>query len=866
MERLVIIDGNSLLFRAYFAMRPMVTKAGVYTNGIYGFINMLNKIKSDYEPDMIAVAFDVKEKTFRHEMYDGYKAGRAKTPVELLSQIPKLHEVLEAMNITVLELAGYEADDILGTLSARAEKSGIETYIITGDRDALQLVDNNTRVVINKKGMTEFELYDRDAMQERYGLTPKQFIDLKALMGDSSDNIPGVAGIGEKKGIALLEQYGTLESVLDHADEIKGKMGETLRSSKDVAMMSKELATIYREVPLDVDFNDLRDMQPDLNKLIDVYKDLEFNSFITRLGKTEEIEDDSSGRIIEDLSSVKDVDFNELLTSSGTGTELLIKAISSNDHVNDPELTGIAVYAPDKGLYSFKPLTLFDAEAAIMTLSEAAPAVSGCDLKSSLYPLMKYGFSGFTVSHDAEIAEYLIDPNRSKYDIRKMATKYLGFIWDEDYEDQTKLELYITGLVNTKQAERLKSEGLTDLFENCEIPLIETITSMEIDGIKVDRDILIQTGKELDASIADLTGKIYELAGTEFNINSPKQLGKVLFEDMMLPYPANKKSGSYSTSADILDKLAEEHEIVALVLDFRKKSKLKSTYIDGLLALIGPDGKIHPHFNQTVAATGRLSCTEPNLQNIPIRDDYGRGIRKAFVTSAPGNVFVGADYSQIELRIMASLSGDEGLIESFNKGEDIHRSTAARVFGIPMDEVTPLDRTKAKAVNFGVIYGMSGFGLSENLSVTRKEAQKYIDDYFEKHKAVKDFLDEQVRTGEEKKEVRTLFGRLRQIPEFSSGKYMERQLAARLAMNTPIQGTAADIIKIAMNKVYAELKDRGMRSRLILQIHDELIIEAVPDEKDAVIELLDRNMRSAAELKVELITDIHSGTTWYDLK
>jgi DNA polymerase-1 len=866
--RLVMIDGNSLLFRAYFAMRPMVTKDGVYTQGVFAFINMLKKILDDYEPDYIGVAFDMRAKTFRHEKYPEYKAGRLKTPVELLSEIPIMHTVLDAMNIRTMEMETFEADDIIGTVTAKASESGIESYIITGDKDELQLVDGNTKVVINRKGMTEFDVYDEAAMQERYGLTPTQFIDLKGLMGDKSDNIPGVPGIGEKKGTALLKEYGSVEGVLDHADEIKGKMGENIRANADMARLSKELATIKRDVPIEFTFDELKYTEPDYDRLVEVYKKLEFNAFLNRLNRSTEADlaGEDEKRSEEEISKIETVTAEGFLSAVEKGSDVVVSFETDGNHLAKPEMDSYSLFSPEKNIYTRCELTPLDAGAQLERLRDAGFRLTGHSVKDGIYTAMSYGVYGFDLAHDTEVAEYLIDPNRSRYDLDKMLVKYTGIsLGGEDIQDDIH-RLYYIHCVAAGQRKYIDEHGLGDVMDEIEMPLIEVMASMEHCGMQVEEDVLKETGRDLDEKIASLESSVYEKAGREFNINSPKQLGTVLFDELGLPYPKRSKGkNGWSTSADVLDKLKGSYPIVSEVLEYRKYTKLKGTYIDGLLSLIADDGRIHPHFNQTVAATGRISCTEPNLQNIPVRDDYGRNIRKAFV-APEGRTFVSADYSQIELRILAALSGDEELIAAFNRGDDIHRITASRVFEIPYDEVTPLDRSRAKAVNFGVIYGMSGFGLSEELMITRSEAQRYIDEYFEKHPAVKKFLDDQIETCKKEKCVRTISGRIRQIPEIDSRKYMERQLANRLAMNTPIQGSAADIIKIAMNSVYRELRGRGMKSSLVLQVHDELIIEADDAEIDDVKDLLVRNMQSAADLSVDLICDLNTGKTWYELK
>lgn len=887
MKRLILIDGNSLLFRAYFAMRPMVTSKGMHTQGVFAFVNMLNKITDDYKPTHIAVAFDMKGGTFRHDVYSEYKAGRLKTPPELLSQIPLMHEVLGAMNIAVLEKPQYEADDIIGTISARAESEGLDTLIISGDKDELQLVGEYVRVLINRRGMSEFDLYDKTAMNERYGLTPEQFIDLKGLMGDSSDNIPGVPGIGEKKGIALLKEYGTLENVLDHASEIKGKMGENIRDNIETARMSKWLATINKEAPVDFTWEGLEYTGPDMKRLVDIYTELEFNSFLRKLkaGASEDVAAASSSQDLKALlGKVKRVSIEDFMSEAGPGSEVFIEASTDASHLEDPEIRCIVLYSEDKGLACIRDLTPLDASDVISGIAGMGYRLCGCGLKRIIYALLSKHEAEYIPCYDAAIAEYLLDANRQKYPLDKLLLRYNGYVASEDEsaalsdaaseaslslsdEDLLKRAFY-AAKVRSEQSKALDEAGCRQLFDGCEMPLVLTLALMELEGIRCDRQILLGIGEELSESIRELEAGIYEEAGTEFNINSPKQLGNILFDKLQIPYPkqGKNKSGSYSTAADVLDKLKDEYRIVADILAYRKVSKLNSTYVEGLLPLIGDGGRVRPHFMQTVAATGRLSCTEPNLQNIPIRDEYGRLIRKAFIASSEDFSFTGSDYSQIELRILAALSGDESLIADFRAGKDIHRATAARVFNIPEDEVTPLDRTRAKAVNFGVVYGMSGFGLGESLNISRSEGQKYINEYFAKHRAVKDYLDRQVENGEENREVRTYFDRIRKIPEFASRKFMERELAKRLAMNTPIQGTAADIIKIAMNSVSKELRKRGLRSKLIIQIHDELIVEGPDSELAQVREILDTCMRGAADLAVDLVCDIHTGKTWYDLK
>ena len=887
MKEVVLIDGNSLLFRAYFAMRPMVNSKGIHTQGVFAFVNMLNKIIRDYKPGYLAVAFDMKGGTFRHDKYKDYKAGRQQTPPELLAQIPLMHKVLEAMNIAVLEKEKYEADDIIGTVAKDASQKGLGTLIITGDKDELQLIDENVNVLITKKGISEFDIYDIDKMNERYGLSPSAFIDLKGLMGDSSDNIPGISGIGEKKGLALLHEYGSLEDVLEHADEIKGKMGENVRAGKESARLSKWLATINTDSSVEYTWDELKFTDPDIKKLTEIYTELEFNQFLKQLGASSaDISYTAGGedkeKLDKEFASIKRVDESGFFAACGEDCEIFIELATDCSHVNEPEIHAIALYNAAEGI-AYLSESQIEIMSAASEIAGRNFRLSGAGLKKVLYSLISINDEEYKAGHDITIAEYLLDPNRQKYPMDKLMLRHIGITVSDDeaavYADDVNnrsagisaedclLRAFYSSKIRNNQTSLLEENGLTDLFEKCEMPLVFTLASMEYQGIRCDAEVLKSIGEELSEAISGFEESIYKQAGQEFNINSPKQLSHILFEEMAIPYPKQKsKSGTYSTAADILEKLRADNQIVDDVLNYRKLSKLNSTYVEGLLPLIGHDGKVRPHFMQTVAATGRLSCTEPNLQNIPVRDDYGRLIRKAFITDGPDHVFVGSDYSQIELRILASLSGDESLIGDFRSGKDIHRATASRVFGIPEEDVTPLDRTRAKAVNFGVVYGMSGFGLGESLNITRSEAQKYISDYFEKHAAVKNYLDERIAEGENDRQVRTYFGRIRQIPEFASRKFMERELAKRLAMNTPIQGTAADIIKIAMNSVSDELRKRNLESKLILQIHDELIVEGPESEEREVRELLDTCMKNAADLAVELVCDIHSADTWYDLK
>ena len=886
-KRIVVIDGNSLINRAYYAMqRPMITREGIYTQGIYGFINMLTKIQEDYAPDYMAVAWDRKSPTFRHQEYSEYKAGRKKMPAELAMEIPLMKEILTAMNIVNLEIDGFEADDIIGTVARIGEEEGLEPLIITGDKDALQLATDVTHVLITKKGISEFDLYDREKMIERYQLTPEQFIDLKGLMGDQSDNIPGIPGVGEKTGIKLLTQFGSVANLLANTDQITNeKLRLKVEENAQLAAMSRRLAAINKYVPVEIDLEKMKTRRPDYKALIDLYVKLEFNTFLKRL-HIEDAQDEENADGQEDKTETVQIsDFGDaaILNELSQGQNVILKVFSDNNHVGDPVLYGIALLCDDK-YYYVNTETEETMNAVLKLLEEKELQFAGHDLIKDYYALMCRGLKRTETAFDTAIAQYVIDPTKSNYELKTLVFETLHY----EMEDEKQIleqcgQTDLLGSSNTAfchyglkwcsavkklmevQKQVLIANDLTRVYEEIELPLIEVLAAMECEGFSVCRDTLENFGQMLREKIGEVERNIYALAGETFNINSPMQLGDILFEKLGLPAGKKTKRG-YSTSADILEKIRDKHEIVNLVLEYRTLTKLNSTYVEGLKPLIEPDGKIRAHFQQTVTATGRISCTEPNLQNIPIRQELGRQLRKAFVPGCGECTLVGADYSQIELRILAHLSGDENLIQAFNNGDDIHRNTAARVFNLDYDAVTPSERSRAKAVNFGVIYGMSGFGLSEELHITRKEAERYIRDYFDKHAAVKNYMDERLELCRQKGYSETIMGRRRYIHEISSSNFMTRQLGERLAMNSPIQGSAADIIKIAMIKVYRELRERNLKSKLILQVHDELIIRTRKDELEQVEELLVRNMENAMELKVKLESDLNRGDTWYDLK
>ncbi len=879
-KRIVIIDGNSLINRAYYAMRnPMITSEGIYTQGIYGFLNMLSKILDDYSPEYAAVAWDRKSPTFRHESYAEYKAGRKKMPPELAMELPLMKEILSAMSISNLEIDGYEADDIIGTVAKAAEREGLDVLIISGDKDELQLASKNIKVLITKKGISEFDLYDYDKMLERYSLTPEQFIDLKGLMGDQSDNIPGIPGVGEKTGIKLLEQFGSIDEMLKRTDEITNKkLREKVEENAQLALMSRKLAEIYTSVPIEFEVDDFAIEEQDTDKLIELYVKLEFNSFLKKL-KVGETNSTLKTAEYEFIKIAADEDIKKLSTLKENG-EAFLRVVSDHSHTAKPLIYSLYICSDEK---------VFDLSgsdelirAAVSELYAKKIKLCGHDIIEDAYVLKFYGLTEFEAGFDTAVADYVLDPSKSNYTLKRLALEYLhteiddtndvngkqlDLLGEAENDEHTFTKSYFSVLTSLKDIlkKKLKENNLEELYYNIELPLIRVLAGMEYNGFTVEKESIRSFGKELQEEIEALSKDIFAAAGEEFNINSPSQLGNILFEKLGLPAFKKTKTG-YSTNAEVLERLRSKHEIVDMILRYRTITKLKSTYVDGLIPLISSDSKIRAHFKQTVTATGRLSCTEPNLQNIPIRNEYGRLLRKAFVPESRNNVLIGADYSQIELRVLAHLSGDKNLIEAFNNGDDIHRATASRVFDIDYDKVTSLDRSKAKAVNFGVIYGMSGFGLSEELHIGRKEAERYIEEYFDKHEAVKSYMDMQVALCKERGFSETITGRRRFIREITSSNYMTRSLGERLAMNSPIQGSAADIIKLAMIKVYDELIKNEYKAKLILQVHDELIIDSPLEEEDKVRELLRRNMMEAYELSVSLECSLDSGKDWFELK
>lgn len=867
MQKIVLIDGNSIINRAFYGMPDLTNTDGEHTGAIVGFLNIMNRILDEETPDYLAVAFDVKAPTFRHKIYEAYKGTRKGMPDELRCQVPVLKELLLAMNITIVEKAGLEADDILGTLAKRAEKAGMEVSLVSGDRDLLQIATDIIKIRIPKTkfGKTEiFDYHTEDVLNE-YKVPPLGIIELKALMGDSSDNIPGVPKIGEKTATDLLIQYGNIENLKEHIPEItKKSVRETLEQNFDMAVLSKTLATIEINADVEVSFDDCKFENIYTKEAYPIFKRLEIKKALEKYnenGLADEMADAASDRVIENIEDKKafntfideikavnlfsfDIDSdNDFLSSDESGQltfdfsekkEMLTVVTENKKYmVNITSVDGDNSESSKGCLNAFSDLLVETTGKTFITY----------DLKKQIKLLNRDELYDTEVAgkfFDTLIAAYLLNPNMQAYSIEEPYDKY------EDYRN------------------RLEEASMYSLFTDIEMPLTIVLAAMEKEGIVTLKDDLLQYGQSLLMDIERLEKEIKEDAGMEFNVNSPKQLGEILFDVMKIPGGKKTKTG-YSTAADVLEKLAPDYPFVAKILEYRGLTKLKSTYVDGMDQFIKSDSRIHCKFNQTVTATGRISCSEPNLQNIPIRTEQGRLIRKCFVPK-DGFVFVDADYSQIELRIMAHMSGDEKLIDAYKNAKDIHRITASEVFNVPFEEVSDIQRRNAKAVNFGIIYGISSFGLSQGLSISRKQAQEFIDNYFIKFPGVKLYLDNLVSDAKENGYITTLFGRRRQIPELKSSNFMQRQFGERVAMNAPIQGTAADIMKIAMINVYKRLRTENLKSKLIIQVHDELLIETAKDEKDMIYTILREEMENACNLSVKMEVDIHSGDSWYEAK
>ncbi len=893
MDKLVLIDGLSILNRAFYGVPLLTNREGLHTNAIYGFLNIMFKILEEEQPDYLAVAFDVHGPTFRHLMYDAYKGTRKGMPEELREQVPVMKELLQAMGVSIYEKQGLEADDILGTLAKKAEAEGKAVSLISGDRDLLQIATDRIKIRIPKTrmGKTEIEDYYAAQVMEKYRVTPEGFIDLKALMGDTSDNIPGVPKVGEKTAADLMEAYGSLEGIYAHVEEISKKsIRESLIENRHLADLSKVLATIKIDSDVTMDYEKAKLGNLFTDEAYVICKRLELKNIIKRFDEAVTAQNTTkvmeNFEFITDFGAVEDI-FHEALSSAALGQTAPEAKITDGGSplglyiLAEDEIYAVAlsfgdrtVCIPAEGFVTSDYLA-----AKVRELSDQA-TLSVCGIKDYYPYISEEGVDRYT---DLVIGAYLCNPLKNDYDAVSIGAEYasvtapsleeivgkrtLSQVLLLEAEKLYEYACYQAFICKTAYApiwQRLETLGMAKLMREMEMPVSLVLYSMERYGIIAKKEELITYGEKLAGRIAELETAIWEQAGEQFNINSPKQLGEILFEKMGLKGGKKTKTG-YSTAADVLEKLAPEQPIIADILEYRGLAKLKSTYADGLSAFIEEDGRIHTRFQQTVTATGRLSSTDPNLQNIPMRTELGRQIRKVFVP-ADGYVLMDADYSQIELRVLAHMSGDEALIEAYAMSEDIHRITASKVFHIPFEEVTDLQRRNAKAVNFGIVYGISSFGLSQDLSISPKEAKAYIDQYFATYPGIKAFLDKLVNDAKEKGYVETLYGRRRPVPELKSSNFAQRGFGERIAMNSPIQGTAADIMKIAMIRVYQGLKAAGLKSRLILQVHDELVVETLQSEVEAVQEILYRSMKEAAKLSVDLEVDLHVGDTWFDAK
>lgn len=907
-NRLLIIDGNSIMNRAFYGImssKMLTTPEGMYTNAIYGFLAILFKELEDLKPEYIAVAFDLKAPTHRHKMFDGYKATRHGMPEELAEQMPVIKEILRNMNITIIEKEGFEADDILGTMSKNAEDVGINTTILSGDRDTFQLASDRITIRIprTKAGKTEEDDYDKEKIKETYGVEPKQLIQVKGLMGDTSDNIPGVPGVGEKTALKLIQEYGSINKLYEALESgnstVKGALKEKLTNNKELAYMSETLGRILLDAPLDITIDELKIQPWDNEKVTKKFKELRFNRFLDRF-KLNELSKPQSKKI-DELFNIREInqenEIAEIIKSIKEKKEIIyhleLEKINEN-RIIDKKIKSISIYNNESNeatyIYNIEEKKFIENFKTIFE-DENIKKI-GYDLGIDYVILKELGIEPQNIFFDAKIAEYDLNPT-SKGTLQEISIKYLDIdineyleaktgkkdeenkqinLFDtvkEKTEDKNKYEetiiVYVIGKLLEIMTKKLEETESLSLFTEIEMPLVPILGSMQYEGMYVDKEALKDFGEELKQQISTLTDEIYELAGEEFNINSHQQLGNVLFEKLNLPSKKKTKSG-YSTDVDVLEKIRNEHPIVEKVLEYRTLTKLNSTYVEGLLQYINPiTEKIHSYFHQTITATGRISSTEPNLQNIPTRAELGKNIRKAFKPK-DGNIYIDADYSQIELRVLAHISQDENMLAAFRNGEDIHKQAASKVLNIPIEEVTKEQRSSAKAVNFGIVYGISDFGLANQLGVSNKQAKEYITQYLEKYSGIKHFMDDIVESAKNKGYVETLFHRRRYVPELKSNNYMVRQFGSRVAMNTPIQGTAADIMKLAMKNVYKELKKSKLDAKLILQIHDELLIEVKMEDREKAKDILKKSMVEAAKLSIPLEVEVSEGTNWYEVK
>ena len=908
MSRLLLVDGNSIMNRAFYGImgsKMLMTLDGTYTNAVYGFLAILFKIEEDLNPDYIAVAFDLKAPTARHKMYEGYKATRHGMPDELAQQMPIIKELLRNMNITIIEKEGYEADDVLGTLSKRGEKEGVEVTILSGDRDTFQLTSDHITVRIprTKAGKTEVEDFDRNKVLEVYGLEPEKLIEVKGLQGDTSDNIPGVPGVGEKTALSIVKEYGSIENLYKEIEEgralsIKGKTREKIIENKDLAYLSKELGTININVPIEESIESLEKKEWNREAVLEKFKELKFNRYIERFDLNNNLGiNESNNKEIKELFEIIELDnqskeIEELINNIKENKEIvyyLDKVDNKNtNNIIKKEITSISIILENRVYY----INTINLEKLKEIFESNEIKKVSYKLKEDFCILKEYGITMNNLNFDVEIAAYLLDPTASKYMIESLASDYLELDKNEymskngveqkqdkqinlfetnteEKEDSKKYEVsFITYVINELKnllTRKLEEQNSLKLFNEIEMPLAEVLAKIQYEGMYIDKEELIAFGEELKSGIESLSKEIYSLAGEEFNINSTQQLGNILFEKLNLTTSKKTKKG-YSTDVDALEKIRKEHPIVEKILEYRSLMKLNSTYVEGMLPYINEKTKrIHSYFHQTVTATGRISSTEPNLQNIPTRIELGKRLRKVFKPKE-GYVFIDADYSQIELRVLAHISQDDHMLEAFKNKEDIHKQAASKVLGIPIEEVTKEQRSSAKAVNFGIVYGISDFGLAEQLGIPRKEAKKYIEQYLEKYSGIDKFMKEVVEEAKEKGYVETLFNRRRYIPELNSNNYMVRQFGARAAMNTPIQGTAADIMKLAMVNLNKALEETNLEAKIILQVHDELILEVSEKDKEQAKQMLKKCMENSVQLTVPLEVEVSEATNWYECK
>ena len=909
MEKLVLVDGNSIMNRAFYGImgsKTLTTKDGMYTNAIYGFLAILFKLLEDEKPEYLAVSFDLKGPTVRHEMYEGYKANRKGMPDELAQQMPVIKEILKAMNIDIVEMQGYEGDDIIGTLSRYGEKKGLEVIILSGDRDTFQLATDKVHIRIprTKGGKTETEVYDREKIKETYGIEPKQLIEVKGLQGDTSDNIPGVPGIGEKTALSLIQKFGTIDNLYKKLEEgesgLKGKQKEKIEQNKELAYLSRKLGEINTHVPIEDTLEELKVEEWDKEKVLEIFKELNFKRYIERFNLQGDAKTTEKSKNIEEEYQLKDKTVDEIKAIIKEQKQMIfyLNTVSdkNEEKIIKEKIVGIGIFNnKEKEAYYINLDAIPNGIQNLKDIFEDEEiAKIGIELGRTYILLKQEGIDLKGIKFDCSISAYILNPTDNKLKIENLADRFLEIDINEvigeegegkqinlfdnmenSSEEQEKVDnsnkkkytffAYLISRLQETTKKKLEEIDALKLFEEIDMPTVEVLANMQWNGMYADEEELESFGNKLKEQLEVKTKMIYEMAGEEFNINSPKQLGEVLFEKMKLPVVKKTKSG-YSTDVDVLEKLKSEDPIISEILDYRQLMKLNSTYVEGLKPYINPKTKrIHSFFHQTITATGRISSTEPNLQNIPTRFELGKQVRKIFKPEK-GKVYIDADYSQIELRVLAHISEDKHMMQAFKENQDIHKQAASKVFKTPIDQVTKEQRSNAKAVNFGIVYGISDFGLGEQLGISRKQAKKYIDEYLTEYIGIKNFMNEITEEAKEKGYVETLFKRRRYIPELKSNNYMVRQFGSRAAMNTPIQGTAADIMKIAMINVYRELKRLNLKSKIVLQVHDEMMIEAPLEEAEQVKQIIKTKMENAVELRVPLVAEVSEADNWYECK